>query len=94
MSDSGESFRREFRRLSRIEQTRREDEEMEREYEERYRAAHLLDEVLVLFDLYQEDYNVIEASLAEIARYRNGDPDFPITASLYEYMDKRGYFKG
>lgn len=91
MSDEVSAIRKEFERLVRKDMYRRQNEEMERDYEERTRAVRLLDEVVVLFNLYDKDYTLIDRALREIARYRKADPDFQITASLSNYMKNKGY---
>lgn len=54
-------------------------------------SVKLLDELLVLFDLYTLDYNVVEDSLKTIANFKAANPDHPITASLYHFMREQGY---
>lgn len=54
-------------------------------------AIKLLDEVLVLFDLYKEDYNTVRDSLEAIARYAKEHPEHPITLSLYNFLRDAGY---
>lgn len=53
------------------------------------KAAKLLDELLVLFDLYECDYDIVRESLQYISKCRQSDPQFPITISLSNFMCKR-----
>lgn len=53
------------------------------------RSAKIIDELLVLFDLYESDYQIVQDALGVIAEARRNNPDYPITASLAQYMRKR-----
>ena len=55
------------------------------------KAIKLLDEVLVLFDLYRKDYNVVQDSLEAIARYQTAHPEHPVTLGLYNHLEEAGY---
>ena len=49
-------------------------------------AASIIDELLVLFDLYKEDYHIVREALEFIAKVRKENPTFPITISLSNHM--------
>lgn len=53
------------------------------------RSAKIIDELLVLFDLYESDYQIVQDALGFIAEARRNNPDYPITASLAQYMRDR-----
>lgn len=56
-------------------------------------AATILDSILVLFNLYREDYHAVEMALRYIADVRNKNPQHPIRVSLAAYMRENGYFE-
>jgi hypothetical protein len=56
-------------------------------------AAKIIDEILVLFDLYGEDYRIIEDALGFIAKVRRQNSSHPITVSLANYMRETGKLK-
>lgn len=49
-------------------------------------GAKIVDDLLVLFDLYKEDYSVVNDALKFIAERRQKNSNFPITVRLSEYM--------
>lgn len=53
-------------------------------------AAKIIDELLVLFQLYREDYNIVNEALQFIAATRYNNPEHPITRSLANYMREIG----
>lgn len=52
-------------------------------------AAKIIDGLLVLFSLYDEDYNIIDDALHYIAETRKNNPNHPITVSLSDYMESK-----
>jgi len=50
------------------------------------KAAEIIDSLLVLFELYKEDYSVIRDALEFIAETRRKNPRHPITVALALYM--------
>ena len=53
------------------------------------RATKIIDELLVLFELYEQDYNIIDDALEFIAESRRKNPQYQITVSLADFMAKK-----
>jgi len=55
-------------------------------------ATKLLDEMLVLFDLYKqpENFSIVERAMRQIAACRERNPFYPITPSLEQHMREIG----
>lgn len=54
-------------------------------------AVKLLDEVLVLYGLFDEHSNTVERCRELIGRYKTEHPEHPITISLYRYLQENDY---
>jgi hypothetical protein len=54
------------------------------------RATKLLDDLLVLFALYDKDYNIVDEALKAIAVSRKTNPAYPITVALAQFMQDKG----
>jgi hypothetical protein len=57
--------------------------------------SKLLDEMIILFCLNDNnmDYVSVDLALRQIAQSRRGNPRYPITVSLYDYMKINGYLR-
>jgi len=61
---------------------------------EKEKATKLLDEFMVLFKLWEEDYSIINQAKIMIAASKKANPNYPITLSLFDRLEKEGYLKG
>lgn len=57
-------------------------------------ATKLLDEIIVLFELYGEDYNVIDAAFRHIAHVKKAHPTFPVSVRIANILQERGLLNG
>ncbi len=56
-------------------------------------CAKIIDELIVLFRLQKEDYNIVDIAFHHIARARQWHPEQPITASLVPLLKEKGLLK-
>jgi len=54
------------------------------------KATRIIDWMLVLFELADEDYDVVDDALDQVARCANRNPSFPVTLSLRRKLESRG----
>jgi len=60
---------------------------------EKEKATKLLDEIIVLFNLYDEDYSVIGRAKKIIAESRAANPGYPVTLSLLNRLKADEYIE-
>lgn len=64
--------------------------ELQIEMTKEEQAAYIIDNLMVLFEVYQDDYHIVRMALGYIAEVREKNPNHPITVSLANYMRKKG----